>query len=59
MDFPAPGGPDNQTTLPRLRNGIFLPKLFRPTVWKNCSSDWEKLLKFEAACREFQKVWDL
>ena len=30
------------------RNGILLPKLFWPTVRKNCSSDWEKLLKFEA-----------
>ena len=31
------------------RYGILLPKLFWPTVRKkNCSSDWEKLLKFEA-----------
>ena len=30
-------------------NGILLPKLFWPTVRKNCSSDREKLLKFEAA----------
>ena len=29
-------------------NGILLPKLFSPTVRKNCSSDREKLLKFEA-----------
>ena len=29
-------------------NGILLPKLFWPTVRKNCSSDREKLLKFEA-----------
>jgi hypothetical protein len=27
-------------------NGILLPKLFWATVRKNCSSDWEKLLKF-------------
>ena len=27
--------------------GILLPKLFRPTVRKNCPSDREKLLKFE------------
>ena len=33
--------------------GILLPKLFRPTVRKNCSSDREKLLKFEAEGREF------
>ena len=30
------------------RNGILLQKLFWPTVRKNCSSDQEKLLKFEA-----------
>ena len=29
-------------------NGILLPKLFWPTVRKNCSSDREKVLKFEA-----------
>ena len=29
------------------KNGILLPKLFWPTVRKNCSSDQEKLLKFE------------
>ena len=37
-------------------NGIFLPKLFGPTVRKNCSSDREKLLKFEAEGREFEKI---
>ena len=26
------------------------------TVWKNCSSDQEKLLKFEAEGREFAKI---
>ena len=31
-----------------MRFGILLPKLFWPTVRRNCSSDWEKLLKFEA-----------
>ena len=36
-------------------NGILLPKFFWPTVRKNCSSDWEKLLKFEAEGREFSK----
>ena len=36
-------------------NGIFLPKLFWPTVRKNCSSDREKVLKFEAEGREFAK----
>ena len=37
--------------------GILLPKLFWPTVRKNCSSDWEKLLKFEAegrVCKNFE-----
>ena len=32
-------------------NGILLPKLFWPTMRKNCSSDWEKVLKFEAEGR--------
>ena len=36
-------------------NGILLPKLFWPTVRKKCSSDLEKLLKFEAEAREFAK----
>ena len=36
-------------------NDILLPKLFWPTVWKNCSSDREKLLKFEAEGWEFSK----
>ena len=39
-----------------IRNGILLPKLFWPTVRKNCSSDLEKLLKFEAEGREFAKI---
>ena len=38
-----------------VRNGILLPKLFWPTVRKHCSSDREKLLKFEAEGREFSK----
>ena len=36
-------------------NCIFLPRLFWPTVEKKCSSDREKLLKFEAEGREFAK----
>ena len=39
-----------------LRIGIFLPKLFWPTVRKNCSTDWEKILKFEAEGWEFAKI---
>ena len=35
--------------------GILLPKLFWPTVRKNCTSDREKLLKFEAEGQEFAK----
>ena len=35
------------------KNGILLPKLFWPTVRKNCSSDQEKLWKFKAEGREF------
>ena len=37
-------------------NVILLPKLFWPTVKKKCSSDREKLLKFEAEGREFSKI---
>ena len=37
------------------RNGILLPKLFRPAVRKKYSSDWEKLLRFEAVGQEFAK----
>ena len=36
--------------------GILLPKLFWPTVGKKCSSDREKLLKFETEGREFAKL---
>ena len=36
------------------KNGILLPKLFWPTVRKNCSIDWEKLLKFKAEGWEFE-----
>ena len=38
------------------KNGILLPKLFWPTVSKNCSSDREKVLKFEAEGQEFATV---
>ena len=37
-------------------NGILLPKLFWSNVRKICSSDREKLLKFESEGREFAKV---
>jgi hypothetical protein len=37
------------------KNGIMLPKFFWPTGRKNCSSDREKFLKFEAEVQEFAK----
>ena len=40
----------------KVRNGILLPKLFWTTMRKNCSTDWEKLLKFEAEGQEFAKI---
>ena len=36
--------------------GILLPKLFWPTVRKNCTIDREKILKFEAEGWEFAKI---
>ena len=39
-------------------NGVLLPKLFWPTVRKNCSSDREKILTFEAEGGEFANFWD-
>ena len=41
-----------------LKVGIdsLLPKFFWPTVRKDCSSDREKLLKFEAQGQEFAKL---
>ena len=46
----------NKPVFPFSENGILLPKLFWPTVRKNCSIDWEKLLKFEAEGQEFPKI---
>ena len=40
----------------KFKNGILFPNLFWPTVTKSCSSDGEKLLKFEAEGREFEKI---
>ena len=37
------------------KSGILLPKLFWPTVRKNCSIDGETLLKFEAEGQKFAK----
>ena len=36
-------------------HGILLPKLFSPTVRKNCSSNQDDFLKFEAEGQEFAK----
>ena len=45
---------------PNKRNGILLPKLFLPTVRKNCSSDREKLWKLEQLEFKLEKnYWDL
>ena len=44
----------NKQKFCEIGNGILLPKLFWPTVRKNCSSYKEKLLKFEAESREFE-----
>ena len=43
----------------KVKNGILLPKLFWPTVRKNCSSDRENFLEFEleGGGREFA-IWD-
>ena len=40
-------------------NGALLPKLFWTTMRKNCSSDRERLLKFEAEVREFAKKFEI
>ena len=50
-----PRNGNSTTCLLVLINGILLPKLFWPAVRENCSSDPEKLLKFEAEGREFAK----
>ena len=42
-----------------IRYGILLPKLFWPTVRKNCSSDREKIVKFEAKGQEFAKNFEI
>ena len=42
--------------LTKPRNGILLPKLFRPTLRKKCSSYQENFLKLEAEGREFAKI---
>ena len=47
---------EKRRSISYLNNGILLPKMFWPTVRKNCSSDREKLLKFEAEGWEFAKL---
>ena len=44
-----------EKTMLRCMNGILFPKLFWPTVRRNCSTDIEKLLKFESELQEFGK----
>ena len=41
--------------LARLINGILLPKLFWPTMKKNCSSDRKKLLGFRNMQEKLEK----
>ena len=50
-----PAAVSKKKSAPNCKNGILLPKLFWPTVRKNCSSDQENLLKFEAEGRGFAK----
>ena len=45
-----------ETIIIKTRNGILSPKLFGPTVRKNCSSDREKSLKFESEGQEYAKI---
>ena len=40
------------------KNGILLPKLFWPTVRKNCFSDREKLLNSRLKAKNLQYFWD-
>ena len=40
------------------RNGILFPKLFWPTVRKNCSSDWEKRLNSRLKAENLQIFLD-
>ena len=39
-----------------VRSGILLPELFSTTMRNVCSSNREKLLKFEGEGREFAKI---
>ena len=39
-------------------NGILFPKLFKPTVRKNCSTNWEKLWNSRLKAENLQKFWD-
>ena len=44
---------ENEGWLKKFRNFISFPKLFWPTVRKNCSCDQEKPSKFKAESQEF------
>ena len=39
-------------------NGILLPKLFWPTVRKNCSCDQENFWNSRLRAKNLQKIWD-
>ena len=47
---------ENESDIEWIWNGILFPKLFWPNMRKNCSSDRENILKFEAEGHEFAKI---
>ena len=47
---------ENESDIEWIWNDILFPKLFWPTVRKNCSSDREKLFKFQV--ENLQNFWD-
>ena len=57
-EHPSSGHTNENGKIILMKIGILLPKLFWPTVRKNCSSDQEKLLKFKAEGREFKSFQD-
>ena len=47
---------ENLTLMAKMKMVFCYKKLFWPIARKNCSSDREKILKFEAEGREFAKI---
>ena len=56
--FSKQSSPKVSNFFTKLRNCILLPKLFWPTVRKNCSSDWEELLNSRLKAENLQNFWD-